>query len=389
MKKILFIIPILFLLTGCYNYRELNDLAIVSGVSISMEEDEYKVTLEIVNPKKDQDTSNANEPDFIIYTSKNKSIQKAFREIVKESPRKVYAAQIDILIIDESVAKEDLKYILDFLSRDPEIRSEFYVLISKENEILEVTTPLENISSKNILDSMKSNNNYLGTVNLVTYHDLISNYLNENVELALPSIEVTGNETSADSIENTEKTEANAASVLSNIAIFKNNKFLGYLTEEESISYNFIMGNIKTTLIETNYENDQFVVNEIINTKTKMEAKPKDNKITITIDGKASISEANCKFDLEKSKTIEKIETDLNNKIEKMLKESITNIIEKYNSDIFGFQDLYYKTDPKYFKEIKDKWHDEYFNNIEIEVKSKINIFEKGNLNGVIYNEKR
>ena len=39
MKKLLLLLPVLFFLTGCYNYRELNDLAIVSGISINKEND--------------------------------------------------------------------------------------------------------------------------------------------------------------------------------------------------------------------------------------------------------------------------------------------------------------------------------------------------------------
>lgn len=388
MKKIILIIPLLLLLTGCYNYRELNDLAIISGVSISKEDDEFKVTLEIVNPKKEQDASTSNETDFIIYSAKDTSIQKAFREVVKESPKKVYGAQMDILIIDENVAKEDLKKILEFFTRDPEIRSEFYVLIGKESQILDITTPLVNISSQNILASMESNNKYLGITNLVTYHDLISNYLNPNIELALPSIEIKGNKEDGENLKNTQSTSRETASVLSNIAIFKNSKLLGYLTEEESLTYNFVLGNIKTTIIKKKYDNEQFVVSELIQTSIKMEAKPKKNKVIITIGGKAAISEVNYNCNLEDYKTIEKLEKDLNQEIEDMVKKNVESIIKKYNSDIFGFKDLYYKTAPDYFKEIKNEWYDKHFQNIKIEVKSEVNIFEKGNLNGGLYYEK-
>ena len=134
MKKIILLLPLLFLLTGCYNYRELNDLAIISGVSVSKVDDIYKITAEIVNPKKEQDASTSKETDYIIYEGEGKSMQEAFREIVKESPQKLYGAQMDILIIEEETAKEGIGDIIDFFARDPEVRSEFYVLISKTDE---------------------------------------------------------------------------------------------------------------------------------------------------------------------------------------------------------------------------------------------------------------
>ncbi len=388
MKKLLPFLLLLFLLTGCYNYREINDLAIASGISIKKEDNgEYQLTVEVVNPKKEQDTSSGKEPDFIIYTATGKSMQETFRKMIKESPQKIYAAQIEILILDESLVKEDLKNIVDFFARDPEIRSEFYVLVGKDSDILDVITPLETLSSKNILESLEANNQYLGVANLVTYHDLLANYLNSKMELALPSIEIIGQEQEGESTKNIEKSESDAAIVLSNLAIFKDNKLLGYLTNSQSLAYNFAMGNIKETLIQTDYSNQQFIMNEIIQSSTETKVDVKNKKIKISLKGKASISEVNYDCDLTKNETIEKIQKDLNKSVEKLIKEGITDIIDTYNSDIFGYQDLFYKTDPKYYKKIESDWYTKIFPNLEIEVKADYNIFEKGNLNGGVFNE--
>ena len=387
MKKVLCLLPILFCLTGCYNYRELNDLAIVSGISIKKTAEEYEVTAEVINPKKQQDSSSANEPDFIIYKTKGDSMQEAFRKIVKESPNKLYGAQLSIFIIDEETAKNEINMILDFLSRDPEIRSEFYVLIGKSDNILEVTTPLENISSQNILNSLKSTNTFLGTANLITYHDLIDDYLNPNIEIALPSIEIKNHKESEDNLSNIKSTDSETDSIISNIAVFKKNKLVGYLSEEESLAYNLIMGNTQTTLIQTQYQNNEFVIYEIIDSKTKMKADVKKQKVTISIKGKAAISEVNYNCNLEKVSTIQKLQKDLNKKIKDLIKDSIKNSIQKYNSDIYGFEDLFYKTNPKEYKKLKDNWEEEIFKNLEIEVKSEVKLIEKGNLNGGLYHE--
>ncbi len=387
MKKLFCLLPILFCLTGCYNYRELNDLAIVTGISVQKIGEEYQVTAEVVNPKKQQDNSGVNEPDFIIYKTTGTSMQEAFRNVVKESPRKLYGAQLEILIIDEETAKDEINMILDFLSRDPEIRSEFYVLIGKSDEVLEVTTPLENISSKNIFSSLTATNQYLGTSNLVTYHELINDYLNPNIEIALPSIEIVHSNKDEDSIKNIEETDSETDSVISTIAVFKKDKLVGYLTEKESLAYNFIMGNTQTSLIRTEYENNEFVVHEIIDSKTKMEADVSKKKITISISGKAALSEVNYDCDLKNVNTIKKLQKDLNREMESLLKESIQSSIQKYNSDIYGFRDLFYKTDPQEYEQLKDKWYQEIFSKLEIEVKSEIQIIEKGNLNGGLYHE--
>lgn len=384
MKKIYILIPIFFLLTGCYNYRELNDLAIISGVSVSKDDDIYKITAEIVNPKKEQDTSSGKETDYVIYEGIGKSMQEAFRSIVKESPQKLYGAQMDILIIDEKTAKNGINDIIDFFARDPEVRSEFYVLICKSDEALKIVSPLINISSKNILKSLEATNTYMGTANMITYHQLLNDFLNPHIEIALPSIKIVGNEKIGETIENIESSAAKANNVISTIAVFKNGKLLGYLNEQESLGYNLIMNNTKTALIRNEYDNNKFIINEIIDSSTEIKANIKKKKITISIKGTATISDVNYNINLENNKEITKIQTEFNKNIEKIIKDTIESTNQKYNSDIYGFKDLFYKSDPKEYKKLIKELGNKFLNNLEIKVKSNIEIIEKGNLNGGI-----
>jgi len=57
MKKIRIIIYIFFFsffITGCWNYHELNDLAITTGIAIDIKDDKYVVSYMIANAKKKQ-----------------------------------------------------------------------------------------------------------------------------------------------------------------------------------------------------------------------------------------------------------------------------------------------------------------------------------------------
>lgn len=385
MKKILFIIPLILLLTGCYNYREINELAIVSGISITKEGNDIKLTTEVINPKKEQDASSGEEPEFITYTKKAKSIQEAIRKMIQESPRKMYGAHIEILIIDEKIAKKDLMDILDFFARDPEIRSEFKVLIGKNDDILKITTPLEKISSQNIRDSLENNSKYLGYANVVTYHELISNVLNPNKELVLPVISLKGNQKEGEEKENISDTANKANPYLSGMAIFKNNQLKGYLTEKEELTYNMLTNEAKNFFIRTNNKDNQYVVHKIIHFSSKMEFNKNAKEIEITLKGNAAIAEVNEKIDLENLNEVSNLEKELNKELKKTVEDSIQNIKNKYNSDIFGFRDLIYKTDPKYYKEINKDWYKGIFQNIKVNVKVEVKGKEKGSLNRGVY----
>lgn len=386
MKKLLLILITLTFLTGCYNYRELNDLAIVTAISISKEKDNYNIAVQVVNPKKDQDTSSSNEPDFIVYKSKGETLQAAFESLVKESPKRMYKTQMQILIIDEKMAKNNIKEVFEYLARDPEIRNEFNVLIGKSDNILETLTPLDNLSSQNILDSLKASSKYLGNTNLLTFNELLSDYQNEKTEMAIPVIKLTSQKNKDD--KNTEKilekTTTTPAIVLDNISIFKDNKLIGYLSTKETISYNFINNNIALTAIKKDYPNNKYIAYKILKSKSKLEVTPKKHTITLTIKGNAEINEATYNIDLSKEKNIKKLEKSLNKRLEKMITSSFNSTRKKYNSDIYGFEDLYYKKDPKYYTKIKKDWDSKEFQKIKLKVKSNIKIVEQGNILGKI-----
>ena len=385
MKKMIFIIPIIFLLTGCYNYREINELAIVSGVSIRKVDDEIELTTEVINPKKEQDASSGEEPEFIIYTSRAKSVQEAIRKMIKESPRKMYGAHIEILVIDEGIARDYLMDILDSFARNPEIRSEFKVLVGKSDDILKITTPLEKISSEYIRNSLENNNKYLGFANVVTYHELISNVLNPNIELVLPVLSMKGNVNLGEDKENISNTSVKATSIIDGMAIFRNNKLIGYLTEEESLTYNILRDSVKNFFIRTSGHDNEYIVHEIIRLSSKMEFDKNKNEMKITLTGKSAISEVNEKIDLENLEEVSKLEKELNQELKKMVERSILSIQKKYNSDIFGFGDVIYKSYPKYFQKIKDEFKQDGFQNMKVNVSVKIKGQEKGNLNrGVV-----
>lgn len=362
-KKIIVIISI-FILTGCYNHQELNDIAILTATEINKIDNEFILNVEIINPTKDND---ANTP-FVIYQTKGKTIQEAYRMLKLSSPRYIYPDHLRIVIINEKLAKEDISEILDFYLRNPLSRTEFKVLISKDENILNPISPIEPISSNSILDTIKTNSTYLGISNIVTLNDLTSMKLNPHTEIVLPSIE----------LDNTIKNINHNTYKLNTLAIFKNNKLQSYLTEDESITYNLIKNNLKNTIITYECEKDKYLSFEIINYKSSISIQNKEIIINLPIT--STINESSCNINFNNEKDIYILEKNLNNYLKTNLTKNIDHIRKNYNSDIFGFLDIIYKHDYKFYQEIKDTWYTNTFQNIKINLNPKIKIIAKGKI---------
>ena len=381
---IIFIIPIF--LTGCYNYNELNDLAITTALSIDYdrETENFKVIAQVINPVKEQDAKSSAETSFINYTNEDKSLREAIRTIILDSPKKLYGSQLQVIILSENVLYERLPDIIDFFIREPELRAEFKVLIAKDNKALEgitIQTLLDDLSSSNILDSLETQSEKIGITTVVSLNELTNMYLNPYLEIVLPSTIIKGSIKEGTEKENLSSTIDETTIEISTTGVFKDNKFLGYLTEEESKTLNLIRGDIKNTIISMNIK-DGFIAFEPNKIKTKTEANPKENTVKITIDGLAKIKEITGLANLNSTDEIKKLEEEFNKLTENMIKTTFENIREKYNTDVFKFRDLYYKTDYKYFKENQNNWYEDVFPNLKLEIKSEIKLYEKGNTLG-------
>ena len=376
MKRII-IFLLLLLLTGCYDHRELNTIAILTAVEVNKVDDNFLVEVQIVNPQAPDKTANSQAP-YIIYEGNGKTLQDAFRQIKLQLARYIHASHLEIVIINEDIAKEDISEIIDFFIRKPATRAEFYVLIGQSKDVLKVTTPIDEISATSIKNSLEASSNYLGVTNLVTFNEFINMMVNPNIEIIVPSIRIIGNEKEGSNIENTESTVVDAIYKLENLAIFKNNKLLGYLSEEESFIYNLVRNNINNYIINYECDKNKYLALEVITGNSKIIAN--DGKIKIQVDLSTVINETGCMLDINKEKKMKELEKDINIYLSNMIKKNINNIRDKYNSDVFGFLDYIYKHDYDNYLLVYDNWYNGLFKNYDIRVNSNIKINSKGNI---------
>ena len=76
MKKIL-LLPLIFLMCGCWNYKELNNLAMTTGIAIDKIDNDYHVTLLISNTKKQTNDNDKPQASTAAYEGSGKTMYEA------------------------------------------------------------------------------------------------------------------------------------------------------------------------------------------------------------------------------------------------------------------------------------------------------------------------
>ena len=391
MKRIKFLILLLPLLSGCYNYRELNELGITTAVSIDYKDNNFYVIAEVINPIKQQDASSSNNSPFVNYNSSSSSLQDAFRKVVLESPRQLYAAQLEIIVLSEEVVNNHLEEVLEYFARDPEARTEIKIIVAKTEDstkAITLQTLLTSLSSSNIINSLDLQSKVLGMSYPVTLNELLNMYIDPYLEVVLPSMTLYGNYEIGDEKENITTSSPKVIVKIDGSTITKDNKILGYLDLEESKILNLINGKLKETIIKMNYY-DGYIIFEPNRIKVSRELDIKNNIIKINISGYSKTKEIQSNINLKDPKEVKKLNKALNMELEKKITDTFNSIREKYDTDVFGFQELYYRTNYKYFKENCTNWYEDIYPKIKLEVKANVRLYEKGStLGGLRYERK-
>lgn len=376
MKKIFYLLIIL-LLTGCQNYRELNDLAIVTALSIdyNTEEEEYTILAQVINTANKKESTSSENSSFTLYKSSASSLSSAINNNVLSSPKKFYLNQIQIIIISKEILEHHLNNTLDYILRNPEIRGETSVILAPDDKDLNaiaIEPLLEDLSSSSILSSL--NNSYKeGLSSKITINDLADMYLNPHKEIIIPTLYITGDIDKGNDKENKESSIPKSSVHIGGSAITKDSKVIRLLTLDETKYLNILRKESKNTNINLPYQESYLSFN-LYNLNTKYKLNTKTNTITLTLTGKAKSFEVVTNTDIESISNVKDIRRSLNNYLERKLTVTYQNISK--DTDAFNYSDMYYKKKPKLYY----NWYQDIFPNLKLKIKSEIELYEKGTI---------
>lgn len=388
--KFLLILFLCLVCSGCWNYNELNELAIVTGMGIDKTEDGIKVSLMISNSQSTQGSTREGEAQTTVFSGTGKNITEALEEIDVQNPRNLYLGHLSVAVVDEEIAREDISIITDALLRNPETAKKYYLILARDNkaeEILKSLSPLEFFPSQNISLNIQNSSKSQGIISDTKLSEFVINLLDNGVSATMPSISIKGNSNKIDNQEDLKETKPNATLETRSIGIFKDFKLVAWTTREESQGINIINNKIDRLYITNEFENDEQVVVLIDSVKTKVNiSNDKTLLVKINTKTKGAIVETNTDFNLKDTKVIEKINRKTEENMKKIIEKAI-KVAKENHSDIFGFGNMLYKKDYKYFNKIKSEWHDTYFPNLEVEVDVDVSLKSKGSLETTLKEE--
>jgi len=383
--SLLWITILCLCISGCSNYRELNQIGVIVGMGIDQNnssEQPYKVTYQVINPSglSKGSSSGGQGLPVINYTVTAKTLVEALKKASAVIPREHITSHFSVVIIGEKLARNGLSLSFDALDRGKQARTSIPVFIARDGtaeDLLGVIEPFEVTPAKSILSTSENNQKMYGIVSNVQAYEVISALSSDGKDLSLPGISINKGSQNEKEADNLAKTDPSAMEV-KGLAMFREGKLVRWLDDEEARSVQFVTSKVKSTAFVLPCDKRKNVTITMNGVKSHIKTEIRHEKPLIHTDLNVvgEITETSCDLDLSNSKVLKEFEQKVQSELKKQITKTIS-IAQNEKADIFGFGDSLYRTNPNYWRQHKQNW-DNLFSGATISVKVNVNIINTG-----------
>lgn len=341
---------LLLMLTGCWDYRGLDDINIVSGIAVDRIEEtgELELTMELVNISSSEDSRTV---DSLYITGIGKTIFDAVRNAKKKLYNQLYFGGTRMLIISSQIAKEEgILYIIDGLLRDGEPRESIIVAVSKEESakalILTPGLDVRDVSFE-MARIVELNERGDTTSSKVALYQAYNMLKSEAHQLLLPAFHLTEN-------------DGKEVVEVEGMALFRDGKLVDYTSPEET-KYLLLMTTTPkgaSITFPTDASGENMLSLEVQRCKNKTDFKYVDGRLFIVVDVKLDLGilelyDAGIKPDVE---GLLQLRGQTEAYIKAQMESLFASVQQDPGFDIFGYGQRVYEGHNALWEQIGSEW---------------------------------
>ncbi|WP_462409595.1 Ger(x)C family spore germination protein [Neobacillus sp. Marseille-QA0830] len=348
LRLILILTLLLFILTGCWDRTEINDLAFVLATSVDEAGPEkYRVGIQVPLPSSlggagssggGGGTSGGGPASILVGTGDN--IRQSLEDVQARLSRKIFFGHRRVFIIGEDLAKHGIQEALHATFIHPQSRLSTFLVISKGEAVkmLQAQPRMEQFSAEAIREMSKTSLN-------MTAMDAMQDMSRPGKDMIVPWIEHTG----------TTKKEKNGKEILmGSYAIFKNDKLIFTTNKSESQGIMWLKERMVRKPFSFEVLKNKEISVQIINSSINPDFRMIDGKPVFGL----SVRAIGILLENEPDLRIEDPQTYnlIIRKMEAMIKTNINDILHHAHSegaDIYGFGWNLYRN---HYRDWKNNW---------------------------------
>ena len=399
-KLALIMVCISLLLTGCWDYQEVDRLASVLAIGIDRIPGSKSILLTVQIPQPEGKGSGkktggqGGEKSYVVMNSEGKSLSEAIRYLSVQSTRRILLSHCKTIVLGKDLAETGIGKILDELKRHREFRRTDWILTTDKTakEILEKDIALEQVPARgfdHILQMLQK----IGRVWPVNFNDFFARLNGASHVSFTPLVQLVDIDKRVTSqLEKAvgrplDSEEKPTTMTIGKTAIFKKLQMVGVLNEDESRVLRWLVDTPKGTIITLTYapqaqsdgEKGEILLN-ILDGKTTIIPKISEDGITMNIvmSAKVLLHETGTSgvkvLDL---KEVEQLERQAAETAKLQIEQMIDKAQKELKSDCVGFAENLHDHYPVEWKQIKNNW-DDVFPTVDYQISCEVQILSAG-----------
>lgn len=349
-RILIVLMSLLYILTGCYDANELDDLAYVIAIGVDKgTSKKLQVTFQIAIPVNiSGEGSSPGKETSTLLTIDADSVYEAVSLANAQISKEVNLSQNKMVVFSEELAKAGLEGYINPFVTNKEIRPRTSVVVCKASsrEFLSTITPVLETNPARYLDLILSSHSYSG-YNIGT--ELVDFYWNEQSPYVEPiailaEISNSNSENSKSDKDNSPSQEVNENPTpkFSGIAVFSGAKMVGELKEDEIIPHRIATNSLQPVnfaLPDIKEPNKITTVTLSQNSKCKTKLKLENNipKINITANIHAQLVTSGSPTDYFENENRYQLAKKIEEELSKLIYSYLNKCCKELKADITGF----------------------------------------------------
>lgn len=360
--RLLLSITVLLFANGCWNYRELKQLAVVAGTGIDPgpKPGTVRLTVQLFKPSAPQskggtEGGGGQQQPSVIESRTGNTIFEATRNFLADTDRRLYWPHNQVVIIGQEQARQGVRLVLDFFVRNNEPRPTSWILVAEEkaDAILKIPGKLEQVSALEI--SQLINAQPVASRNVtINLQDFVGRLLSKTVAPVTTLIKV-------NEVGGKKKLS------LAGTAVFKADRMVGKLDGRQTRGLLWVLGKINRGAIVVKAPGGKAGL-EITHSRTKVKPVFSGDKVKIKISIREE-GNLDCQMSPEELTQPEMLKS-LARRETTAIRGEIGAALAKaqeLNADVFGFSELIHRSNRKKWRKMKEQW-DQIFPTLQVEM---------------------
>lgn len=321
------------LLTGCWGYRDINDLALVMAVGVDRTpEGRVLVTVQVARPgmggggQGAGSISSAGGKPVYVAAAEGRSVFEAIRNLALFTSRRIMWAHNKLVVIGEAQARHGVAEIIDFFTRNPELRYRSFVALAEGDarDVVSSSTGMEAMPADSIERTFRYSR-LTGEAQRIDVKEFAAAYLDDGVTSFLPVLRLRVRAVPGAASKDTDPREV----VVQGLALFRGDRLVEILDQQESRGVVLMRGRARRIVITLPCpgKEEETITLELLARRADIRPTQKGEELSIGVrlETNASLASVACPLDYR----LPEVQDRISRRLEESLRQDLLVAIDR------------------------------------------------------------